>query len=88
MITVDGVRITDGIKEIMQEWQNEEVTLLNCDVEALENAVCFIACLHDNHELYNEKEALTIISGLGLIRKKLKKFTGKEYCLSLKKVDS
>lgn len=79
MITVDGVRITEGMKEVLKNWQDEKYLLLDGDIEALENAVCFIASEHECPQAHNEKEALMIIAGLSVIRKKLKKFTGKEY---------
>lgn len=79
MITVDGVCISKEMKEVLKEWQDEEVPWLNCDLEALENAVCFIASEHECPQAHNDKEALMIIAGLSVIRKKLKKFTGKEY---------
>lgn len=79
MITIDEIRITEAMKEVLKEWQNEEYTFLDCDIEAIENAICFIACEHECPLGDNDKEALMIIASLGDVRKKLKKFTGKEH---------
>lgn len=79
MITVDGVRITEGMKEVLKNWQNEKYLLLDCDIEAIADAVCFIACEHECPEGHNDKKAMAIIAGLSIVRKKLKVFTGKEY---------
>lgn len=79
MITVDNIHITSNMKNVLKEWQDEKYGLLDSDLEALENAVCFIASEHECPQAHNDKEALMIIAGLSVIRKKLKKFTGKEY---------
>lgn len=77
MTTVDNVRINNGMKEIMVGWQDEKYALLDADIEAIENAVCFIACEHECPLGDNDKEALTIIAELSSLRKKLKKFYGR-----------
>lgn len=77
MIIVDEIRITNGMKEIMVGWQDEKYALLDADIEAIENAVCFIASEHECPKEDNEKEALTIIAELSYLRKKLKRFYGR-----------
>lgn len=79
MITVDGVRITKDMTEILTNWQDTKTAWLDIDIEALENAICFIACEHECPAGHNDKEALMIIADLGVLKKRLKKFAGKEY---------
>lgn len=74
MTELDGIKITEAMKEELRVWQEDKCCVLDIDIETISDAICIIAREHECPDLNNEKEALSIISNLSFLRKKLKHF--------------
>lgn len=77
MIELDGIMITETMKKELRAWQEEDWLQLAGDIEAINNAICFIASEHETPSMGSD-EALRIIADLSFLRKKLKHFNGIE----------
>ena len=70
-MNIEGVELTAKTIEILKEWQDGWIDV---DIKGLDDAVCFIAKTNDGCEDNELRSALTMISGLCVIKEKLVAF--------------
>lgn len=76
MITVEGVVLTPKIIALLKSWQQDECHL-DGDIQAIDDAITYIACEHECPLMDSDKEALNIIACLSFVKRNLRLFAAK-----------